>query len=534
MTQAERDLHLTKLVRYLHDFSAFCREVLGFTDMIRMEEEVIPGYSHDDLCRFLQHDPTKFKLILMPRYSFKSHLATIGKTLWDLARHDSLRILFCCDTNEKAEGFLEGVKNHIEGKLPTSTFRAVFGAWDIDPKQGVWNQREIVIRPRRVAQVEPSIETAGLESSKTGKHYDIIIFDDLVSEKNVTTPELIEKVKDVYRKSLSILKPDGEVRMLGTRWHFGDLYGAILAQEDERARQGQPKVFSTYIRHADVHGAYPFAKIGLTKEFLRHQHAEQGSYVFSCLYQQSPTDDATALFKLANFAFYDPVLRFDRRWLRSLFLTCCIDPAISERGAADDTAITVVGTDQDLTMHLLDVTAGHLLPDQLIEEVFRLHEQWVFRVVGLETNAFQKMLKRDMERRFALARRSNPGFQFFHIEEFTGTSVNTKDLRIRALQPIHERQALKLPGTRIELLTGAYQKLVQQMLQYPHAPHDDVLDSLAYHVPIHRGGQVTPTPQDVPYGSAAWAALRQWHRQRSVLNRAPRWQRRPLPMPVFN
>src|SRR3990167_1412260 len=64
------------------DFTYFCRDVLGYVDM---------NAQHEALCEFLQYEPAKVRLILMPRYTFKSSIVTIAKTLWRLL----------CDPNEK-------------------------------------------------------------------------------------------------------------------------------------------------------------------------------------------------------------------------------------------------------------------------------------------------------------------------------------------------------------------------------------------------------------------------------------------------
>ena len=321
-------------------FPYFCRELLGYQDMIRRKDALVPGYSHDELCEFLTEDLTPFKLILWPRHTFKSHIATIGRPLWRLTTDPNLRFLIVCDTNEKAEGFLLGMKNHLEGKIAGSLFRTVYGDWTVDPKRGVWNQQAMVVRVRTKAQVEPSVDTAGIETSKTGKHYDEIIFDDLVSEKNITTPELMQKVKDVRKKYLSVLKPGGQIIMPGTRWHYGDAYGEIVAQEEENAKQGRPKVFATCIRSAEVvvgdQTIYPFSRMGehsLTKERLALLKSEQGSYVFSCLYLNAPTDDTTAFFKLANFAWYTP-----DTLPTGLYITAALDPIPPSDGAKGDDA----------------------------------------------------------------------------------------------------------------------------------------------------------------------------------------------------
>ena len=507
----DEEQHIQALLRYHGNFSAFCREVLGYKDMTK---------EHEELCTFLTADG-HFKLVLMPRYTFKSCIATIGYALWRLVNNPDLRILIYSDATTKAEGFLTAIKNHVTGLDRTSLFRKYFGAWEVDPKSGVWNQSQIVVKPREKAQAEPTIDTGGIETSKVGMHYDLIIFDDIVSDKNVTTPEQMEKVHECYKKALSLLKPGGDVVMVGTRWHFGDLYGRLFAENLST------HLFATHLRKAEVDGEYPFASIGLDQTFLAQQKQQQGSYVFSCLYQNEPVDDDTAIFKSSDFRFYT-------NRPENLFITCCIDPAISEAAAADDTAITVVGTDAELNMYVLEIVAGHLLPDQLMNEVFSLHQHWGFRILGLETNAFQKMLRKELERRFAYERTHNPNFKFFQVEEFTGSSANSKDLRIRGLQPYHERGALRLPGERLELLTGPYQKLALQMMQFPHSQHDDVLDSLAYHVPIHRAGSTTIPTTEIPYSSAAWFEREQHKKLVQEIQRRPRWRRAPLPQLTFS
>lgn len=499
----------------------FCRDTLGYKDLLTKEDEQEPDYSHEELCHYLQFDKNPFKLILMPRYSFKSTLATVGRTLWKLVDDPNLRVLIYSDAATKAEGFLTSIKNHLTGLDKNSQFRAIYGTWETDSKKGTWNQSAIVIQPRAHAHKEPSVDTGGIETSKVGMHYDIIIFDDIVSDKNVTTPDQIQKVKECYQKSLSLLKPGGEVIMVGTRWDFSDLYGSLLAREEEHKKAGFPPVFSTFITRAEINDKYPWENIGLTKDFLTKQRTEQGSYVYSCLYQNSPVDESTAIFKASDFTFYQPSPNI----ARELYVTCCLDPAISQAKASDDTALTVVGTDNKLNMYILDIIAGRMLPDETVAELFRLHSKWRINAFGVETNNFQKMLKTDIDLTYEQERTNNPLFRMFTIAEFTGTSTNTKAMRIRSLQPYHERGALLFPGTRQELLTGSYHKLSMQMLQFPRTTHDDILDSLAYHVLLHRKGNAAIKQQEIPIYSAAWIMEENRKKQEEHRNGLPRWRR---------
>lgn len=497
-------------------FSYFCRNILGYADMNK---------EHEALCEYLQHDPAPTRLILMPRGTFKSFIGTIGHTLWLLANNPNMSTLIYSDSTEKAEGFLTDIKNHIQGSITGSLFRTVFGPWEVDPKRGVYNQSAITVAIRKSASRESSIETAGLETSKTGKHYSHIKMDDLVTDKNVTTRELMLKVIDVYKNADPLLLRSGRKDIIGTRWDYGDLYGWLLAHY-----QGD-KSFSIF--HRAAHSAdgtkYFFSDIGkesLTPEVCASKKRDWGSYKYSCLVQNEPIDPETATFKPSDFTFYDK-----QQLPSGLFITCCLDPIPPHEGTrGDDAAITVCGTDAELNLYILDIVRGRLQPSEQIEEVFRLHAKWGINVFGVETNAFQKVMRRDIEFRYKEERLKNPSFRFFHIEEFIGSSLPNKELRIRGLQPYHERGALRFPGQSLDTLTGVWSELAFQLIQFPKSAKDDISDSLAGHIGIHRPGRLDKTFKDIPYTSAAWYEREIWYKNRvKEIARLPRWKRPAAP-----
>src|SRR3990167_4700886 len=499
----------------------FCRELLGFTDM---------NAEHEALCEYLQHDPAPVRLILMPRGTFKSSISTIGDTLWLLANEPNERVLLYSDATEKAEGFLTGIKHHIQGAIQGSLFRAVYKDWTVDPKRGVWNQGAITIAERTSAAIEPSIETAGVETSKTGKHYNRIKFDDLVTDKNVTTRELMDKVIDVYKNADSLLLRSGRKDLIGTRWDYGDLYGWLKA-----TFAGDPG-FSMFHRagHDVDRTRYYFQEIGkesLTPAMCDRKRREWGSYKYSCLIQNEPVDPDTALFKPTDFRFYDPA-----HLPTGLYITACLDPIPPhERGAqGDDAALTIVGTDADLTLYVLDIVAGRLQPSDQIEALFTMHRKWGIRNFGVETNAFQKTMRRDIDIRYKEERLRNSRFRFFQVTEFNGTSLPNKRIRIRGLQPYHERGALRFPGTSLDTLSGHYRTLAWQLIQEPKSPKDDLADSLAGHIQLYQAGETTEVVRDIPYTSAAWFEREEQQEAIHVMARRPRWTRTRVPELSFS
>ena len=524
--QATLHVGLLKLRQhYQQHFHQFCRHILGYQKMLG---------DHDVLCTWMQQHQAAPRLVLMPRGSYKSSLCTISYTLWKLLNDPNLRVLIYSDTTEKAERFLLSIKNHILGLEGEGAFRQLTypNFWEVNPQQQPWNQSAIVIKARTRAHFVPSVDVAGIETSKAGMHYDLIIFDDIVTDRNITTVDQMDKVENCYQDALSLLLPGGELVMVGTRWHFGELYGRILARDTGSGR------WQTYIRDGEVGPdgtPFPYAQIGLTKEFLAQQKAEQGSAKYSCLYRMSPQDDETATFKVKDFTFYQPVQSDAyKQWLSQLYITCVLDPIpppTSDHG--DDAAITVVGTDAEHTLYVLDAVADRMSPEQQIEEVMSLHAAWKFRKLGVETNAFQRMLWAMLEQRLKAAR-SDPRWQPFSIIEFTGITQGNKEQRIQGLQPWHERGLLKFPGTKLELLSGVWSQLAYQMLQFPHSQKDDLVDSLAYHLQLKQAGSVHLPVEAIPYGSAAWAVKEAEKEEIAVMQRRPRWQRRPVEELVFS
>ena len=450
----------------------------------------------------------------MPRYSFKSTICTVAYILWRLTKDPDIRVLIYSDATNKAIGFLDSIKAHIEGRAGESIFRSIFGKWESDSKSGRWNRDQMTIAIRKMSRPEPSVDTGGIETSKTGFHYDIIIFDDIVSDKNITSKDLMDKTDQCYKNALSLLKPGGDIIMVGTRWHFGDLYGRILAEGSR---------FATFITDGvedKKYGLYPFSDIGLDKDFLDEQLAKQGTYLFSCIYRNSPTDPETAVFKVADFGYYGSILKDD------LYITATCDPA----GEGEDfTGITVVGTDNNMDMHILECVNAHLQPSEIIDKIISLHYKYNFKMLGIETNFFRGMLEMALRAKIDELVKEDEKFRRFGIHEFEATSRRgqSKVNRIMALQPYHEKHSIKFPGEKFELLNGGFAELAYQMIQFPHSAHDDLMDSLAYHLPLIRKGGIAKKAE-LPINSPAWLEKRSWLKDVEANSHLPRRFRKTI------
>ncbi len=179
---------------------------------------------HDDLASYLEKSG-KYKLILIPRGHLKSSLVTVAWVIQQLLRNPDTRILIRNAVWDQSRRFL----GQIQGYLEDSKLPLIFGAFT-SPK-AIWTKEELEIRQRKIKKASPSIMTAGIETSLTGLHFDIIVDDDLVNDKNTSTKEQIQKVIDVYNDSFNLLDRGGTHVVVGTRWNVRDLYGHILSTD---------------------------------------------------------------------------------------------------------------------------------------------------------------------------------------------------------------------------------------------------------------------------------------------------------------
>lgn len=167
--------------------------------------------------------PTKRKLICIPRGTFKSSIVSVAYPIWRLIRNPNERILLDSEVYTNSKNFLREIVQHLE----SPHFIELFGYWKTD----VWNQGEIVIKPRTKILKEASITAGGVGTTKVGQHFDLILGDDYNSPANSATPEGRQKVIDHYQYNRSILEVHGEYCIVGTRYSEDDLIGHIIRNE---------------------------------------------------------------------------------------------------------------------------------------------------------------------------------------------------------------------------------------------------------------------------------------------------------------
>ena len=201
-------------VIYRKSLAAVCINLLGFAD--------VNPHTHGNMIRTLEH-PHDRKMIVEPRGSLKTSIAITGYCIWRLLNNPNLRILIMSEVYVNSKNLVREIKAIMESK----NFVELYGSW----KGPQWGEAEITIKPRTKVYKEASITAGGIGTSKVGQHFDIILLDDINGSKNSDTPEKCAKVHEFYRYLASILEPNGEMMIVGTRYSQADCIGRILEDE---------------------------------------------------------------------------------------------------------------------------------------------------------------------------------------------------------------------------------------------------------------------------------------------------------------
>ena len=137
----------------------------------------------------------KYKMVLWPRGSFKTQGFDIGYVAWLIARNPDIRILVTSETDNLSSDIVEKVKDIIDSEW----YRERFGVH----RGKKWKTGEFtsgLLSKERSAKKEPTLKAGSVGTVETGMHWDVVVMDDVCSQKNTQTPEAIEVTQTITKQ----------------------------------------------------------------------------------------------------------------------------------------------------------------------------------------------------------------------------------------------------------------------------------------------------------------------------------------------
>lgn len=435
---------------------------------------------HEQLCDWIQfhiaqarETETDCRLaITMPRGSLKSTIVTKYLAAWLAVNDPNIRILIGTNTHPNARKKLQDIRGLFDSH---ELFKRLFPEL-LPSRKNRWTDESAEIN-RPMVFPESTFEACGVGTVKIGTHYNCIIEDDTlapdVSEMKleITTPSLetTEQAIGWHKSANNLLVPKGtRIRIIvSTRWNDYDLIQHVKENENY-------KFFDMPAIAAD---GTPNFSMFYSLEKLKDIEKQIGPYMFSCLYLNKPMDASQRKFQREWFSY------IDRNSLpEGGYTSIAIDPAISEKQDACETAITQVyhwmTDDKRPQMCWVKDTHAHLDPLQSVRIMLDSAQLCVGKVYLLvETVAYQAALKYIL--RDEMIRR---GVNYDIIEI---PSRSSKNIKIEAMIPYFANK-------RILFLKGALTPEVEsQLLQFPHGKLVDVIDSFSMHLKVYKGERAT-------------------------------------------
>lgn len=350
-------------------------------------------------------------------FTHNSTICNYTKIIFEILRNPNIRIGLISNTQKQAEGFLKEIKNHLEGN---SRLIEIFGQ-QVGPK---WDTKEIVVKGKDSKHKDSTVSCIGVGSALIGKHFDMIIMDDAVTEEASRTELQRERQRVWFYQSLApTMEPHAQIHVIGTRYHYLDLYGHFIGHTEV---EGAGELKNDYIRikalefkvdkdkplldddglqKTDDSGEPLFEPIldddgneilesyfpeKHTVDYLLNLKSNMGTVIFNAQYQNDTTAMKGVIFKNQYFRYYTEAPK-------KLKIYQGVDLAVGEKDSANKFAHVTIGIDNEKNIYVLNYYERRGIrpkrQTQIIAERFRDHEcLWV----GIESNAYQEAKAMDV------------------------------------------------------------------------------------------------------------------------------------------
>lgn len=412
-------------------------------------------------CREVESEPNGY-CDLWAREHFKSSIITFGLTIQDILKNPDITFGIFSHTRPIAKAFLRQIMRELESNR---TLHAAFPdvLWGDDVRQAPkWSEDDGIIVRRTGNPNEATIEAWGLvDGQPVSKHFRVLLYDDIVVQASVSTPEMIAKTMSRLEESYSLgVSPGGLRRFAGTRWHFNDAYRTIVDRQSATPREHPGKVGGT----EDGESVY------WPEETHLEKRRDMGPYTYAAQILLNPKADIMQGFRREWLRTYKQLRPETLNWY------ICCDAASSKKKGSDYTAMWAVGLGRDGNYYCVPEVRDRLNLKERGDRLFALHRKYKPRQVRYEKYG----LMSDIEHYQARMEAENYRFQ---ITEVAGQT--SKQDRVKRLVPIFEAGRIWLPETLNKTnwerttVDNVHAFIEEEYMAFPVGLHDDLLDALA-------------------------------------------------------
>ena len=459
-------------------FYPYLKDILGYGELYKP--------FHEPITDLTVNPHYRYKMIQACRGSFKTAVSTLGYATWLIAREYALlgtcniRILIGSEVKDLAESFVSAIGQTVQYNARWTTLYGKHKGEREDRKR--WREEEFTSSFRTKVLPQATCSAISTKSPKAGNHYDVIIADDLETERASATRDQIEKCWTFYRLLHSLLEPEipghlkgvierPEMLLVSTRWHYDDIYARILKEDADEPFEDEK--FKVVIQPAvdpiTKEPAFPTRFGHKTLDNLKRKH---GSYLFACQYLLDPTPEEDRDFPKSCIHYVRPE-HFTRPRVRTFVGG---DFAYTEQSRldsgeirkADYTVFFTVLVDEFYNFIFKDYFRGRCSRRQGILEMFR--QYYAHGAINCALQKFdQSMIDEDIKR-IAREQHRRPKITYVSYPNKGGRGTQNVE-RIKGMTSSFEaNKVFLLPGM------GWFE---DELLEFPAGVYDDGLNALA-------------------------------------------------------
>lgn len=280
-------------------------------------------------------------LYLVGKQAVTTHNSTIitfAGAIQEILNDPEITIGIFSHTKPISKAFLAQIQQEFEKNAELlALFPEIFYA---NPQKDSpsWSLDGGITVRRKTNPKEKTIEAHGLvDGQPVSRHFALIIYDDVVTEGSVSTPDQITKTTTSWELSDNLSKIGGRKWTIGTRYSYADTYETMM----------QRKAVLQRIYPATDDGTFTGTPVFLSPEDLKEKLLVQGEATFSCQMLQNPLAGQQRMFNVEDLREYE--VRPE-----TLNVYIMVDPARSKKKGSDKTAVIVLGVDYAANKYLLD------------------------------------------------------------------------------------------------------------------------------------------------------------------------------------
>lgn len=304
---------------------------------------------------------------------------------------------------------------------------------------------------------ECSYYATGAGGSITGRGCDIFIIDDPIKPDEADVSEVArDGINNWYLNTVvsRLNNPrTGGIIIIMQRTHDNDLAGFLM----ERESKGIGSWDKIVVPAIDIDGK-SISEDRFPIDILKQMRSDN-PVVFSCQYQQEPTNKDAQEFHQEHIQFHDdlPTSTY-KRWFAML------DPAFREGKEHDRSALEVFCV-VDGIVHLEEIIAGRFTTYETEDKCLYVARKYDLEKFFIEDYGAQVTMENNVKRRFEQEGIYTP------VEGFNQKGKKTEKIR-SIISPIRNRKISFKRG--IPML----EELFNELWRFPRGSHDDLIDCL--------------------------------------------------------